>query len=174
MLILPQPPSPEQSTAPCSIRTCRAGSPALLDLSFWEKSLCPEKEFPARAAFAADSAAALLVLESRSGITGGVSTVAMFRYDAALPVSAVRQLTPFSVPWPQVSMPTFGPGYLTRCVRRVPHSGHPPRDHLCAISRKFGTDSNTYAPIVRWKSRKARCFLLSRCSTNVATSRPER
>jgi len=92
VLILAQPPSRAEHIS------AFAGNPALLDLSFGKKSVCPEKEFSARAAFAAGSAAALLVLESRSGITGGVSTVALIRYDAVLPVSAVRQLTPFSVP----------------------------------------------------------------------------
>ena len=59
--------------------------PVPLDLTFWKKSRYPEEESPDRAAFAAGSAAALLVLESRSGITGGVSTVALIRLDDAMP-----------------------------------------------------------------------------------------
>jgi len=43
-----------------------------------------------------------------------------------LRILAARQLTPFSVPCPQVSMPTLGPGYLTRFAASIPHCGHAP------------------------------------------------
>lgn len=48
-------------------------------------------------------------------------------------ILAVRQLTPFSVPWLQVSIPTLGPGYLTRCVTLIPHSGHTHFSHQRVI-----------------------------------------
>jgi hypothetical protein len=68
--------------------------------------------------------AASLVLESRSGITGDVSTVAPIRFDVNLRLLAARQLTPFSVQHREVSIPTFGPGYLPGFVTILPRTGH--------------------------------------------------
>ena len=77
---------------------------------------------PARAAFAAHPAATLLVLDSRSGITGGVSTVAPIRFNAHPRFLAARQLTPFSVPSNALSIPTFVLCYLPRYMARIPRT----------------------------------------------------
>ncbi len=104
-------------------------NPVRLDTAFREISLPPRRASPARAACAACSAAALLVLDPRSGITGGISTVALIRSDANLPFPGTRQLTPFSVAHRVMSIPTFGSGYLPRFVTPSP-AGHSLRNRI--------------------------------------------
>ena len=48
-------------------------------------------------------------------------------------IAAARQLTPFSVPRPEVSMPTLGSGYLTRFVTVVARSGHRSDEDFCVM-----------------------------------------
>jgi hypothetical protein len=114
--------SSEQSSA-------STGSSVLLDSNCRKISRRPEGACPARAASAARPRAALLVLESRSGITGGVLYGRLIRFDVKRRLLAARQLTPFSVEHPAVSIPTFGSGYLPRFVTCIPHAGH-----TCAIT----------------------------------------
>ena len=133
VLVLALPPLLDGAKAPslagtsCSFRHWLVGKIAAL-----------KGALPDRAACAAGCAAALLVLDSRSGITGGASGVASIRYDATSRILAARQLTPFSVPRHKVSMPTLGPGCLTRFVTVVAHSGHRHGGHFCVMRHSSG------------------------------------
>jgi hypothetical protein len=81
-----------------------------------ENSCAPRTDASASRRFCRASRCGLARARSRSGITGGVSPVALIRFDVNHRLLAARQLTPFSVHQPQVSIPTFGPGYLPRFV----------------------------------------------------------
>ena len=133
VLVLALPPLLDGAKAPslagtsCSFRHWLVGKIAAL-----------KGALPDRAACAAGCAAALLVLDSRSCITGGASGVASIRYDGTSRILAARQLTPFSVPRPEVAMPTLGPGCLTRFVTVVAHSGHRHGGHFCVMRHSSG------------------------------------
>lgn len=105
----------------------------VLDLSCLEIAPRSKSALSARAAGAAHRSAALLVLDLRSGITSGVSTVAPLRFDANPLFLAARQLSPFSVPSTALSIPTFVSCYLPRFMAGIPRT-LPVADHLRVIS----------------------------------------